>query len=159
MGALSCQNKRGPFRILFDLHEGMSLDSIIAEISADGETGLPLYADTDAFEDQCFFGTDEPGLVFWQNMMLDYEVFYEFIPMSVDNYSRGICRKKTHDVNWGFVISQGKYVISDFDQSLYVFIETEDRHIDAKVFEIQKLSSKEMTLLLKDSGKILKFRK
>lgn len=86
-------------------------------------------------------------------------VQYEFIPMSVDNYSRGICRKKTHDVNRGFVISQGKYVISDFDQSLYVFIETEDRHIDAKVFEIQKLSSKEMTLLLKDSGKILKFRK
>ena len=86
-------------------------------------------------------------------------VQYEFIPMSVDNYSRGICRKKTHDVNWGFVISQGKYVISDFDQSLYVFIETEDRHIDAIVFEIQKLSSKEMTLLLKDSGKILKFRK
>ena len=66
----------GLSRILFDLHEGMSLDSIIAEISADGETGLPLYADTDAFEDQCFFGTDEPGLVFWQNMMLDYEEQY-----------------------------------------------------------------------------------
>ena len=86
-------------------------------------------------------------------------VQYEFIPMPVDNFSRGICRKKTHDVNRGFVISQGEYVISDFDQSLYVFIETEDRHIDAKVFEIQKLSSKEMTLLLKDSGKILKLRK
>ena len=100
----------------------------------------------------------------WQQTYSDSDaikefVQYEFIPMSVDNYSRGICRKKTHDVNWGFVISQGKYVISDFDQSLYVFIETEDRHIDAKVFEIQKLSSKEMTLLLKDSGKILKFRK
>ena len=63
-------------QILFDLHEGMSLDSIIAEISTDEETGLPLYADTDAFESQCFFGADEPGLVFWQNMMLDYEEQY-----------------------------------------------------------------------------------
>ncbi len=60
-------------QILFDLHEGRSLDSIIAEISADGETGLPLYADTGAFEKQCFFGADEPGLIFWQNMMLDCE--------------------------------------------------------------------------------------
>ena len=63
-------------QILLALHEGMSLDGIIAEISMDEETGVPLYADTDAFERQCFFGADEPGLVFWQNMMLDYEVRY-----------------------------------------------------------------------------------
>lgn len=70
--------------ILFALNEGMSLDCIIREISTDSETGLPLYEDTDAFERQCFFGMDEPGLIFWQNMMLDYEEQYlvEGFPIS-----------------------------------------------------------------------------
>lgn len=85
---------------------------------------------------------------------------YEFIPMSVDNILQGVCNIKTHDINRSFVTTCGEYVIPDNDSHiLYIFVHLNNGHIETRVFELKSLSSKEMTLLLKDSGKIMKFRK
>lgn len=101
----------------------------------------------------------------WQQTYCDSVVTkefvqYQFIPMSIDIISRGKCNIKTHDVNHGFVTTSGEYVISDNDSRLlYIFMHLDNGHIETRVFEIKSLSSKEMTLLLIDSGKVLKLRK
>jgi hypothetical protein len=59
--------------ILVKLKNGMSLDQIIAFISLNEETGTSLYADTKSFEERFAQDIEEPGLVFWQSLMLAYE--------------------------------------------------------------------------------------
>ena len=61
----------------------MSLDQIIADYCTDPEAGGPVYADTDAFEEQFCQTADDPGLIFWQKMMACYEKGYE----DPDNFS------------------------------------------------------------------------
>ncbi|MBR1669226.1 MAG: hypothetical protein IJ695_00825 [Butyrivibrio sp.] len=59
--------------ILRSLHDGFSLDQVIAEISADPDTGESVYADTTAYEKNFMHGADEPGMVFAQKMLYRLE--------------------------------------------------------------------------------------
>ncbi|MCR5486831.1 MAG: hypothetical protein K6F35_04780 [Lachnospiraceae bacterium] len=59
--------------ILVRIHEGNSLDRVIADISRDPSTGEPAYADTTDFEKKCFGSAKDPGLIFLQKMLFDYE--------------------------------------------------------------------------------------
>ena len=99
--------------------------------------------------------------VFDDSVVAKEFVQYDFVPESVDVTSQGVCNIITRSsVNHGFVITRGKYVISDFDSNqLYVFLDLDNGHVETRVFELKSLSSKEMTLVLIDSGEILRFRK
>ena len=99
--------------------------------------------------------------VFDDSVVAKEFVQYDFVPESVDVTSQGVCNIITHNsINHGFVITRGKYVISDFDSNLlYVFLDLDNGHIETRVFEIKTLSSKEMTLALIDSGEVFRFRK
>ena len=59
--------------ILRRLHDGYSLDQVIAEISVDPATGRSVYTDTAALEKNFMHGTDEPGMVFAQKMIYHLE--------------------------------------------------------------------------------------
>ena len=48
------------------------MSEILQIISQDPQTGEPRYTDIGDFEEKCFRGADEPGLIFWQTMMLDF---------------------------------------------------------------------------------------
>lgn len=60
--------------LITSIHEGHSLDYVIADISFDYDKGKSAYTDTADFEDKCFGSADDPGLVFMQKLLFDYEV-------------------------------------------------------------------------------------
>ena len=86
----------GMSSILDSLRYGKSLDQIIGEISIDPETGVPVYRDTEDFEEKFAQDAEDPGLVFWQMMMMDYEAWAEdpsaFIPAGsvLPDYENGL---------------------------------------------------------------------
>ncbi len=63
----------GMENIMRKLHEGYSLSQLVAEISEDPETGEPLYEDLTAYEEAFLNGADEPGMIFVQKMLYDFE--------------------------------------------------------------------------------------
>ena len=102
----------------------------------------------------------------WQQTYIDSVatkelVQYEFVPISVDIISRGVCNIITHDTtSHGFVTTRGEYVLSDNDSHLlYVFMHLNNGHIETRAFEFKSLSSQEMTLFSIDAGEVLRFRK
>ncbi len=91
MGAL----REGLGFIIQAFYDGYSFDEIIAEISKDEASGVSLYKDTKDFEEKCFTGSDEPGFIFWQKLMLAYlpkiTDDYEYVPSGcvLDGYVSG----------------------------------------------------------------------
>lgn len=63
---------QGMENVLRKLNEGYSLNQLVAEISKD-DSGTPLYEDVDAFERNYLSRADEPGFVFLQKMLYDFE--------------------------------------------------------------------------------------
>ncbi|WP_408072526.1 hypothetical protein [Butyrivibrio sp. JL13D10] len=59
--------------LLSEIHDGHSLDSVIAEISFDPVKGRSDYEDTTDFEEKCFSSVDDPGLIFMQKLLFDFE--------------------------------------------------------------------------------------
>lgn len=59
--------------VMRKLHEGYSLGQLVAEISEDPETGVPLYEDLTAYEEAFMNGADEPSMIFVQKMLYDFE--------------------------------------------------------------------------------------
>lgn len=55
------------------IHEGHSLDYVIADISFDYDKGKSAYTDTADFEEKCFGSVDDPGLIFMQKLLFDLE--------------------------------------------------------------------------------------
>ena len=62
--------------IITSIHDGHSLDYVIADIS-------PAYKDTSDFEGKCFGSVDDPGLIFMQKLLFDFEARCKQTP---DNY-------------------------------------------------------------------------
>ena len=64
---------QGMENILKKLHQGYSLNELIAELSMDRSTGIPRYENVEAYEDSFLNGADEPSMVFLQKMLYDFE--------------------------------------------------------------------------------------
>ena len=59
--------------LISQIHDGHSLDSVIADISFDESTGRSAYEDTTDYEEKCFGSVDDPGLIFMQKLLFDFE--------------------------------------------------------------------------------------
>lgn len=55
------------------IHDGHSLDYVIADISFDMDKGEAVYKDTADFEEKCFGSVDDSGLIFMQKLLYDLE--------------------------------------------------------------------------------------
>ncbi len=60
-------------QMLKEIHGGKSLDDLIADISYNSDKGTSVYADTTDFEQKFLQSIDDPGLLFWQKLMYDFE--------------------------------------------------------------------------------------
>lgn len=69
--------------IITMIHEGHSLDYVIADISFDYDKGESAYKDTTDFEEKCFGSVDDPGLIFMQKLLFD---FYARTCIDPENY-------------------------------------------------------------------------
>lgn len=105
------------------LHDGYSLNQLIAEISVDPDTGRSVYPDVAALEQNFLHGANEPGMVFLQKMLYDFEsrVTDDYIPSGsvipgVNNYQKPFMDDDEHEVAeyYGIVYSDNGQTFSDY---------------------------------------------
>ena len=107
--------REGMGLIIQSLSNGYSLDEIIAEISTDEASGAPFYKNTADFEKKCFCSIDDPGFIFWQDLMNAYlprvNDTSEYVPSGcvLDGYVNGVTPvfdDKYHAQNTVFMIPE-----------------------------------------------------
>ncbi len=65
---------RQGFGLILDLlHDGYSFDEILSEISKDPETGISAYRDCADFEEKFTYSPTDPGMIFLQKFVYDFE--------------------------------------------------------------------------------------
>ncbi len=73
-GTLDMDAIRQGFGCILDmLHDGYSFDEIFSEISKDPETGEAAYESCADFEKKFMYSPDDPGTIFFQKFVYDYE--------------------------------------------------------------------------------------
>ncbi len=98
---------KGMSNILNMLHDGYSLDQVVAEISVDPATGVSLYKDLNAYEEAFLTSAQEPSMIFMQKMLYDLESRIddpnEYIPCGsvipgYNNYKKDFMDEDPHPV-------------------------------------------------------------
>ncbi len=105
--------------VMIKFHNGYNLNQLVAEISKDPDTGIILYKDFTALEDNFLARPDEPSMIFVQKLMYDFESRIvdanEYIPCGslipgYNNYQKDFMDNDIHSIAdvYGIVYSNAE---------------------------------------------------